>query len=91
VIAGNAPQSRVERLRELWIAGSPWLDVGASQRNVPGPWRHLQNWTSVLHARLLGASGHSVPRYVAPVRRNRVVTISRRSRYAFGVWSTSTG
>jgi NTE family protein len=67
VVAGNAPDVRVERLRELWISGSPWLDAGASQRNEPGPFRHLQNWTSVLHARLLGAAGHFVPRYMAPL------------------------
>ena len=61
VIAGNAPEQRVARLREFWDAVSvtpipfeaPW---------TAGPWRHASNWMSVLQTRLFGRAGVFHPR-----------------------------
>src|SRR4051812_4308938 len=56
IVAGNAPEARLERLRELWTAADPWLAMASSaDRGAALPWRHLQNWASAVHGRLLGA------------------------------------
>jgi NTE family protein len=59
LIAGNAPEHRVERLREFWAEGGPLgravqADAWAAIPN----WRHAFNWMSVIQSRLIGAPGH---------------------------------
>src|SRR4051794_29135875 len=65
LIAGNRPDARVERLRALWKLSSgpgPRTDhVSPFQR-----WRHLENWTSAIQARLVGSAGQFRPRTPAP-------------------------
>jgi NTE family protein len=64
LIAGNAPQDRIERLRSFWSGGatiSPLVDP-----RVGGPWRHAHNWMNVAQARLFGAAGYFWPRVSAP-------------------------
>ena len=57
VIAGNPPEQRVERLRQLWEAmgrepglrGATW--PGSS---LAGSWRHAYNWLGVMQTRVFG-------------------------------------
>jgi NTE family protein len=67
VIAGNAPRDRVERLRQLWETADPWWDSAATQPLAArlDPLRHLQNWASVVRARLLGIPGYFRPRLIS--------------------------
>jgi NTE family protein len=66
VIAGNAPEERVRRLREFWglmaIEPSP---LAALWRPWAGTaWRHAYSWLSVLQTRLFGRAGvfrHRLP------------------------------
>jgi NTE family protein len=44
-------------LRQFWAGGDLWFTAGLS-----GHLAHAQNWLSVLHTRLFGASGHFRPR-----------------------------
>ena len=64
VIAGNAPERRVERLRAFWEAAAmrsvlPFLPSWVSGH---GGWRHAHNWLSALRIRLLGRPGFFRPR-----------------------------
>jgi NTE family protein len=64
VIAGNAPERRVERLRAFWEAAA----IGTVLHLMPswiaghGGWRHAHNWLSALQIRLLGRPGFFRPR-----------------------------
>ncbi len=68
IIAGNAPERRVERLREFWnaVAVDPapitsfWFGVPAT-----GPWRRAYNRMSVLETLCFGRPGMFRPR-IAP-------------------------
>jgi NTE family protein len=66
VIAGTAPGDRLGRLTELWMVEDPWREIWPAGRDTPGalPWRHLQNWTSVMQTRLFGRSGYFRPRFM---------------------------
>ena len=72
LIAGNPPERRVERLRAFWNAvgvepaplRAPWL------RPSEGPWRHAENWLSVLRTRLFGQPGAFQPRMPEFMLRN---------------------
>jgi NTE family protein len=59
LLAGNAPDSRIARLREFWSEPNIWqpLRMFASS-NI----RHGQNWMSAIQTRLFGAPGHFRPR-----------------------------
>ena len=65
LIAGNAPERRVEQLRAFWSAiavepgplTTPWLNPVAE-----GPWRHVYNWLSVAQTRIFGRAGAFQPR-----------------------------
>src|SRR3712207_6567825 len=48
IVAGNRPEVRIERLRELWAIGDEALaGARAEHGQVPGAtWRHLQNWSN---------------------------------------------
>lgn len=79
LIAGNAPESRVERLRQFWeqitnpsAAGSPWANPFgwtfdpaflAARGNAA---RQMSNQTSALLAALLGVPGFFGPRWHVP-------------------------
>lgn len=65
VIAGSAPELRVQHLRELWMDGENAAARTTGRQNGSGTPRHLQNWASVLQTRLLGRAGHFHPRYLA--------------------------
>jgi NTE family protein len=39
LIAGNAPERRLARLREFWGAGDPWGDIGGFAYALSDPWR----------------------------------------------------
>jgi NTE family protein len=58
LIAGNASDRRIDRLREFWSEPSSW------QPSSVGPWldRYAQNWLSAVQTRLFGAIGHFCPR-----------------------------
>ncbi|HYC45717.1 MAG TPA: patatin-like phospholipase family protein [Burkholderiales bacterium] len=64
VIAGSAPEERVDRLRELWSTADAWQELAPSQALAPGfdSWRHVRNWASVMRTRILGSPGHFQPR-----------------------------
>jgi len=64
LIAGNAPDDRIERLREFWSGGA-WAIPAPASVGIAGPLRHAENWMSVLHARIFGVSGHFRPRFSA--------------------------
>jgi NTE family protein len=61
LIAGNRPENRIDRLKKFWMSGSKPAPFAV----LSGPVRHLQNWSSVLQARLFGAQGHFQPRIPA--------------------------
>src|SRR5207248_3150944 len=64
VIAGNDAHVRIERLQQLWQATDAPNGSVASEAAL-APWRHLQNWASVLQTRVLGMRGHFRPRYLS--------------------------
>jgi NTE family protein len=61
IIAGNRPEDRVSRLRELWRADvSSKLSYG-----LPAAfwrWDHLQNWASAMKTRIAGSTGQFRPK-----------------------------
>jgi NTE family protein len=62
LIAGSAPKDRIDALRTFWAAGDLWFRAAS----FPGYLGHAQNWFSVVHTRLFGASGHFRPRVPSP-------------------------
>jgi NTE family protein len=58
LIVGSAKEDRVNTLRAFWSAGDLWFRT----LPFPGSLGHAQNWLSVVHTRLFGASGHFRPR-----------------------------
>jgi NTE family protein len=58
LIAGSDEKHRIDSLRAFWSAGDLWFRAAA----LPGYLGHTQNWLSVFHTRLFGASGHFRPR-----------------------------
>lgn len=65
LIAGNAPDERVERLQGFWEAVGIEIEPFRPLWPTPsadGPWRHAQNWMSVLQARVFGRTGVFQPR-----------------------------
>ncbi len=58
LMAGSAVQDRIEALRAFWSAGDLWFRAAS----FPGYLGHAQNWFSVVHTRLFGATGHFRPR-----------------------------
>jgi NTE family protein len=65
VIAGNAPNDRIDRLRALWAASRHPFERAADQFAFP-PWNHAQNWVSAMRTKLTGAPGHFHPRLRLP-------------------------
>jgi NTE family protein len=66
VIAGNAPEERVRRLREFWdLMAIELSPLAALWRPWAGTaWRHAYSWLSVLQTRLFGRAGvfrHRLP------------------------------
>jgi NTE family protein len=61
LIAGTPREGRLEALRAFWM-NAPFGSAVLPGANIGGPWRHAQNWMSVLQARLFGAWGHFHPR-----------------------------
>jgi NTE family protein len=60
IIAGAAPEARIEALRAYWMTGTENLAALSA-----GMARHALNWMSALQARLFGAHGHigtAIPR-----------------------------
>ena len=57
LILGSAANERIDALRAFWAAGDLWFRSFA----LPGYFGHAQNWLSVVHTRLFGASGHFRP------------------------------
>jgi NTE family protein len=68
LIAGNAPDDRVERLQSFWRGGAT---ISAMlEPHLGGPWRHIHNWMNVAQARIFGAAGYFRPRVrAAPLER----------------------
>jgi NTE family protein len=64
IVAGNAPERRVERLRAFWEAAAvrTVLPLMPSWISAHGGWRHAHNWLSALQIRLLGRPGFFRPR-----------------------------
>src|SRR5919205_2717727 len=64
IVAGNAPERRVERLRAFWEAAAvgTLLPLMPSWVSAHGGWRHAHNWLSALQIRLLGRPGFFRPR-----------------------------
>jgi NTE family protein len=62
LIAGSDPKDRIDALRTFWAAGDLWFRAVS----FPGYLGHAQNWFSVVHTRLFGASGHFRPRVPSP-------------------------
>jgi hypothetical protein len=59
LLAGNAPDVRVARLREFWSEPNMWQSLRMpTSLNL----RHGQNWLSAIQTRLFGAPGHFRPR-----------------------------
>jgi len=58
LIAGSKAEERIDALRAFWSAGDLWFRAAS----FPGYLGHTQNWFSVMHTRLFGASGHFRPR-----------------------------
>jgi NTE family protein len=59
LIAGNAPEMRISRLREFWSEPA----TGQVDQPLPfGRSRYLQNWLNAIQTRLIGAPGHFRPR-----------------------------
>jgi NTE family protein len=56
MIAGCAPDKRLDALRTYWLRGSGWNMPTAMA--PPGGMRHAANWLSVLQARLFGSPRH---------------------------------
>jgi NTE family protein len=56
LIAGTPREARLEALRAFWM-NAPFGSAVLPGANIGGPWRHAQNWMSVLQARLFGAWG----------------------------------
>jgi NTE family protein len=61
LIAGSAPDERVETLRRFWNEGDFWAALKPPM-DWSGELRHVQNWISALQTRLFGAAGHFRPR-----------------------------
>jgi NTE family protein len=57
LIVGSGSDERINALRAFWSAGDLWFRSFA----LPGYFGHAQNWLSVVHTRLFGASGHFRP------------------------------
>ena len=66
VIAGNAPENRLERLRTLWMTRATAAGGPFSPSDTAVAWRHAYNWLRVVQTRLLGAPGHFHPRSLIP-------------------------
>jgi NTE family protein len=64
LIAGTPRERRVEALHAFWTS-APFGSAVLPGADIRGPWRHAQNWISVLQARLFGAWGHFHPRLAA--------------------------
>lgn len=70
VIAGNAEENRLSRLREFWtLANVPPASIAQHATGLGTAWRHAYNWSRVLQTRLLGSPGQFRPRYLAPLTR----------------------
>jgi len=65
LIAGTPREQRVAALRAFWM-NPPFGSAVFPGVEIGGPWRHAQNWISVLQARLFGARGHFHPRLASP-------------------------
>jgi NTE family protein len=61
LIAGNAPELRVARLREFWDRAGP-----PGGLTTAGEFRHVSNWLSALQARMFGVRRHFHPRLANP-------------------------
>src|SRR4051794_1991657 len=61
LIAGSAPDERVETLRRFWDEGDFWAALTPAI-DWSAELRHVQNWISALQTRLFGAAGHFRPR-----------------------------
>jgi NTE family protein len=59
LIAGNAPDDRVERLRSFWRGGATISSM--LEPHLSEPWRHVHNWMNVAQARIFGADGYFRP------------------------------
>jgi NTE family protein len=59
LLAGNAPDVRVARLREFWSEPNLWQPI---LMPASPNFRHGQNWMSAIQTRLFGAPGHFRPR-----------------------------
>jgi NTE family protein len=66
VIAGNAPDRRIERLQTLWHHYPTRMPVPDQPSVASARWRHLENWGSAIRTRLAGATGHFHPRAPMP-------------------------
>jgi NTE family protein len=55
MIAGAAPDERLDVLRRYWLEGSGWSLPAAM---AAGGWRHAASWMSALQARVLGSPRH---------------------------------
>ncbi len=95
LIAGNAPERRVEALRAFWRHASdgPQVDLGP----LLSPLRTIQSQVNAAGTVLFGAPASSEPRLPPPHRcsrkarrRRSVSTIPRRSRTRSSGWSIST-
>jgi NTE family protein len=59
LVAGNAPEDRMGRLREFWSEPNAlWFARSLASPNS----RYVQNWLSAIQTRVLGALGHFRPR-----------------------------
>jgi NTE family protein len=61
LIAGNAPEERIAKLRAFWEESQLEL-TGLVPDAIAAPWRHMYSWISVLHTRLFGRPGQFRPR-----------------------------
>ncbi|HTZ03122.1 MAG TPA: patatin-like phospholipase family protein [Xanthobacteraceae bacterium] len=69
IIAGNAPNERVERLRAFWdlVSSDGWQPFGAPFGNTGGNlWRHFLNQMSAGVALIAGAKGFFTARPLGP-------------------------
>jgi NTE family protein len=64
VIAGSAPDKRLQNLKALWLNAAPFTSRGASL--LPGPWRHASSWATAIGTRIMGAAGNFHPRVPNP-------------------------
>ena len=55
LIAGSAPERRLDALRGYWLGHSP-LSPATTMSAAADPLRHAANWMSAMQARLFGAT-----------------------------------